>query len=153
MTMFTGDNSINMDAKGRFVMPSKYRERLEQLCANQLVVTIDTQVRCLLVYPRNEWEKIAEKIEALPSFQPGTIRIKRLILGHAQELEIDSNGRILLPASLREYAFLEKKLVLLGQGKKFELWDEAEWTKVRDGYLEVEAQEGEMPQELMNIAL
>merc|ERR1712000_83427 len=106
-------------------MGTKYREPLAELCGARLVVTIDTEERCLLIYPANEWEVIEAKIEALPSFNKAARRIQRLLIGHATDLELDGSGRILLPQPLREYAYLEKEAVLMGQGKKLELWSKA----------------------------
>lgn len=151
--MFRGVNAINMDAKGRFALPTRYRDRIAESCENQLVATIDTQERCLLLYPLPEWEKIESQIAALPAYNPATRRIQRLLLGHATELEIDGNGRMLVSQPLRDYAYLDKKLILLGQGKKFELWSEEHWTKRRDEYLDVDALGDEVPEELMNLAL
>jgi MraZ protein len=102
---------------------------LLEICQSQLIVTIDTEQPCLLIYPLPEWELIEEKIEDLPSFNPATRRIQRLLIGHATEVEVDGNGRMLLSNPLREYAQLGKKVVLIGQGKKFELWDEAVWNE------------------------
>src|SRR3989338_5462927 len=130
--MFRGINHINLDAKGRMAMPTRYRDRLQVDCNGQLIATIDPEAPCLLLYPFPEWEVIEQKIQALPSFNKATRRIQRLLIGHATELEIDNQGRILLPQSLREYAKLNKSIVLVGQGKKFELWDETLWHKQRD---------------------
>lgn len=126
---FRGVSNLSLDAKGRIVLPARYRERLVEICQSQLIVTIDTDQPCLLIYPLPEWELIEEKIEALPSFNPTTRRIQRLLIGHATEVEVDGNGRMLLSNPLREYARLGKKVVLIGQGKKFELWDEAQWNE------------------------
>ena len=117
------------------MLPARYRERLLEICQSQLVVTIDTDQPCLLIYPLPEWEAIEEKIEALPSFNPTTRRIQRLLIGHATEVEVDANGRMLLSTPLREYARLGKKVVLIGQGKKFELWDEALWNERMEDWL------------------
>ena len=117
------------------MLPARYRERLLEICQSQLVVTIDTDQPCLLIYPLPEWEAIEEKIEALPSFNPTTRRIQRLLIGHATEVEVDANGRMLLSTPLREYARLGKKVVLIGQGKKFELWDEALWNERMETWL------------------
>ena len=108
--MFRGLQSINLDAKGRLAIPTKYREPLAELCGARLVATIDTEERCLLIYPVNEWEEIQKKIEALPSFNPAARRIQRLLIGHATDLELDGSGRVLLPQPLREYAGLEKEV-------------------------------------------
>jgi len=150
--MFRGVNAINLDAKGRMAMPTRYRERLMEHCAGQLVVTIDTEERCLLIYPLPEWNDIQRKIEALPSFNPAARRIQRLLIGHATDIEMDASGRLLLTGPLREYANLDKKSVLLGQGNKFELWSEESWLARREAYLGDNA-DGTLPEELMQLSL
>ncbi len=144
--MFRGLHTINLDAKGRLAIPTKYRETLAELCGARLVATIDTEERCLLIYPVNEWELIQAKIEALPSFNPVARRIQRLLIGHATDLELDSAGRILLPQPLREYASLEKESVLMGQGKKLELWSKSLWEDRRDEYLDMVSQPEQLPE-------
>ena len=109
------------------VLPARYRESLSQICNSQLVVTIDPDQHCLLIYPLNEWEIVEEKINALPGFNKMVKRIQRKLIGYATEVEVKESGRILLTAPLRTYAKLEKKVVLIGQGNKFELWDEQLW--------------------------
>jgi MraZ protein len=149
---FRGVSNLSLDAKGRIVLPARYRERLLEICQSQLIVTIDTDQPCLLIYPQPEWELIEEKIEALPSFNPTTRRIQRLLIGHATEVEVDANGRMLLSNPLREYARLGKKVVLIGQGKKFELWDEALWSQGMESWLS-ESGESEMPEALADLTL
>lgn len=151
--MFRGVNQINLDAKGRMAIPARYRDKIMGCCAGQLVATIDTEERCLLLYPLEEWEVIQEKIESLPSFNPAARRIQRLLIGHATDLEMDANGRLLLPAPLREYAELDKKVVLLGQGQKFEIWSESRWMNTREEYLQEVSSGMEMPAELQNLSL
>ena len=151
--MFRGINAINVDAKGRMSIPTRYRQRLLDNAQGQLVLTIDTEEECLLLYPLSAWEAIEAKIEALPSFNKVTRRIQRLLLGHATELEMDKNGRILLPPLLREYASLDKRVILLGQGKKFELWDEEAWQNQRDHWLREELSDEGLPDELDSLAL
>ena len=143
---------MSLDAKGRIVLPARYRERLAEICNSQLIVTIDTDQPCLLIYPLNEWELIEEKIEALPSFNPTTRRIQRLLIGHATDVEVDGNGRTLLSTPLREYAQLGRKVVLIGQGKKFELWDEALWAQRMEEWLGDKG-DAEMPQALAELTL
>jgi len=143
---------LSLDAKGRIVLPARYRERLQESCQSQLIVTIDTDQPCLLIYPLPEWELIEEKIEALPSFNPTTRRIQRLLIGHATEVEVDTNGRMLLATPLRDYARLDKKVVLIGQGKKFELWDEALWASRMEEWLGDGATD-EMPDALAELTL
>lgn len=151
--MFRGVNSINLDAKGRLAMPTRYRERLGERCQNQLVVTIDTEEPCLLIYPLPDWEDIQRKIESLPSFNPAARRIQRLLIGHATDIEMDNSGRVLLTQPLREYAKLEKKAVLLGQGRKFELWGEECWKERRDTYIEEMGNGGALPEDLQSLSL
>ena len=152
MQKFRGVSNLSLDAKGRIVLPARYRERLLEICHSQLIVTIDTDQPCLLIYPQPEWELIEEKIEALPSFNPTTRRIQRLLIGHATEVEVDANGRMLLATPLREYAQLGKKVVLIGQGKKFELWDEVLWGDRMESWLN-ESNDGETPEALAELTL
>jgi MraZ protein len=133
--LFRGVNILSLDAKGRMAMPSKYRERLQTSGEGQLVVTLDMSEPCLLIYPLPEWEDIERKLVRLPSLNKQAVRLKRLLLGHASECEIDSHGRILLPPALRDLVKLDKHVVLLGQGNKFELWDEQAWNARRDTWL------------------
>jgi len=152
--MFRGINSINVDQKGRIAIPMRYRQSMLDKAHGQLVITIDTEQRCLLLFPLPAWEEIEQKIAKLPSFSPATRRIQRLLIGHATELALDGNGRILLPPLLREYANIQKKLILVGQGHKFEIWDHDQWQQQRDHWLNSElVKDGEIPEELKNIAL
>ena len=152
-TVFRGINTINLDAKGRMAMPARYREQLVTSCSGHLVVTIDTNHRCLLLYPLQEWEQIERQIESLSSFDPMSQRVKHLLIGHANDLELDNSGRILLPQELRQYAQLEKHVCLIGQGKKLEIWDQASWTEQRDHWLTENTSEGELPEKLRTLAL
>lgn len=153
--MFRGINGINIDPKGRIAMPTKYRDRLQLDSNSSVVLTIDTEERCLLLYPLPEWEEIERKIAALPSFNPAARRIQRLLIGHATDVEMDGQGRILLPPLLRDYAGLSKRAVLVGQGKKFELWDEKHWNNSRDQWLEEESKGSNsgLPDEVKSISL
>ena len=151
--MFRGVQHINMDAKGRLAMPARQRESLLYECNGQLVATIDTQSRCLFIYPLPEWEKIEREIQNLPALKPAVKRFQRLVIGYATDLELDSSGRLLLPAPLRDYAQLDKKLVLVGQGKKLELWAEELWLAERDQALEEAGPDAELPEELMSLTL
>lgn len=151
--MFRGINLISLDAKGRLAMPARYRARVEATAEGRLIITIDPQAACLLLYPLPEWELIETKINALPSFHKTTRRIQRLLIGHATEVELDSNGRLLLPTLLREYAALDKQVMLVGQGKKFEIWSETNWQAGRDEWLAQESKEELTPPELESFSL
>lgn len=131
--MFRGSFALNLDDKGRLTLPTRYRDPLFADCGGQLICTIDHKDPCLLLYPLTEWEEIEEKLKRLSSFNPQEQRLKRLLLGHATDCEMDKNGRILLPATLRAHANLTKELRLVGQLNKFEIWDEQIWNqKVAD---------------------
>ena len=152
--MFRGVNNITVDEKGRMVMPTRYRSLVKMNSDGQLIVTIDTEEKCLLLYPLVEWEDIEKKVEALPSFNQYARRIQRLLLGHATDVNMDSNGRLLLPQPLREYAALDKHVVLVGQGKKFELWDEAHWQAQREDWLNItDSAKNDLPDELKALSL
>jgi MraZ protein len=153
--MFRGIQEINVDPKGRIAIPVRYRAVLLDQAKGQLVLTIDTEQRCLLMYPLPTWEKIEEKISELPSFHPVTRRIQRLLIGHATEVEFDKTGRILLPPLLREYAGVSNNVVLVGQGHKFEIWAGEQWRASRESWLVKESTEGEggLPDELRSISL
>jgi len=154
--MFRGINAINVDSKGRMTLPTRCRDDLQKAANGHapLVLTIDTDSPCLLLYPINEWQKIEQKIQALPSFNKATRRIQRLLIGHASEIEVDASGRVLLPTLLREYASLEKEIVLIGQGNKYEVWDKKLWQKHRDAWLAEEADDTQgVPPELETLAL
>lgn len=152
--MFRGINTINLDAKGRMAIPSRYRARIDEEAHSQMVVTIDTEDECLLLYPLPQWEAIEKQIQALPSFNKAARRIQRLLIGHATDVELDSSGRILLPAPLREYADMNKKVILVGQGPKFEIWSESHWNSRRDDWINVESEDSaNLPPELQSLSL
>lgn len=151
--MFRGNNEINLDAKGRMAIPARYRDALMSQCEGSLVITIDINDKCLLIYPMPRWEKIEEQIAALPSFNPSTRRLQRLLIGHARELEMDGNGRILLPPELRSYAEIDKKTMLVGQSHRFELWSLESWNSQRDSWLEEAASELSIPDEMQSLSL
>ena len=147
--MFLGSHAINMDAKGRMAIPTKIRESLSSICDGRIVMTAHTEERCLLVYPEDQWLEILPKIENLPSFNKVARRTQRLLIGYATPMEMDGNGRILVPPTLREYARLEKKLMLVGQGKKFELWSEGSWFD----WLDDSDQDDDIPEEMLSLSL
>lgn len=140
--MFRGVNALTVDAKGRIAIPTRYRDALARHCNGQMVLTVDRD-HCLLLYPLPEWEDIERKLVKLPSFNKQARRLQRLLVGHATECELDAAGRILLPPPLREFASLNKSVVLIGQGNKFEIWDEATWNARRSEWLAQEAQQSD----------
>ena len=148
--MFRGINAINIDGKGRLAVPTRYREAL----SSSLVVTIDTEEKCLLLYPTRNWQVIEDNLQRLPSFNAAAQRIKRLLIGHATDVELDNNGRVLIPQLLREHAHLDKRVVMIGQGNKFEVWDELLWQTRREQWLTDEAsQQDGLPDEMKTLFL
>ncbi len=140
--MFRGISPLNLDSKGRMTMPTRYRERVRSMCDGHLVITVDRD-RCLLLYPLPEWEEIEKRLTNLPSTDKHARRLKRLLMGHATDLEMDGQGRILIPPALRDFAGLKKQVVLVGQGNKFELWDEETWNTKRSQWLDEEEEDGQ----------
>jgi MraZ protein len=149
--MYLGSNAISMDAKGRLAIPAKVRDSLLSECGGRIVVTAHTEERCLLIYPEQQWQQLLPKIESLPNINRKSAKMQRILIGYATPLEIDeSTGRILLPPTLRDYAGLEKQLMLVGQSKKLELWSEQEWFK----YLDAAGDDGEeVPPEVLALSL
>ncbi len=150
--VFRGANQVTLDAKGRMVMPTRYRERLIERCNGRLVVTIDRD-QCLLLYPLPDWDEIERKLMRLPTLNTHARRMQRLMVGHATDIELDGHGRVLLPAELRNFAGLTRDGVLLGQGNRFELWDEVRWTQRRDEWLKDEELPAELPADLESLSL
>ena len=150
--MFRGANKITLDAKGRVAIPTKYRERLSERCDSQLILTVDRDY-CLLIYPLPDWEDLERRLMRLPSLHRQVRRLQRLMVGYATEVELDGHGRVLLPRELREYAGLDKQAILIGQGNRFELWDEAHWNERRDAWLQAGEEPGELPVELGQLSL
>lgn len=148
--MFQGAAQLNLDSKGRFAIPARYRELLLEHCAGNLVLTADAD-GCLLIYPQPEWRPIYDKLNKLSSFNPKSRALQRLLIGYASDEVMDSAGRVLIPPSLRTYALLDKRVMLVGQGNKFELWDESKWQAQQEAGLSFI--EGGLPPELEGFSL
>lgn len=148
--MFRGVAQLSLDSKGRLAIPAKYRDALVAHCNGRLVITADPS-KCLLIYPQPAWEPIEQKLNSLSSFNPRTRSLQRLLVGNASDVEMDGAGRILVPGKLREFADLDKDVVLVGQGAKFELWDEEKWNKEIDEALMFK--DGGVPPELEGFSL
>lgn len=146
--MFRGVSAINLDDKGRLAVPTRYRTELGDCCDNQMVVTVGLD-KCLLLYPLPEFEEIERKLVKLPALNKKAKRLQRLLIGHATECELDGQGRFLIPEPLRTFAGLDRRVALIGQGNKFEIWDEAGWIAARDEWIDEEqADDDELSPEL-----
>ena len=139
--MFRGATKVTLDAKGRLAIPTRYRDRILSRSNGELVVTVDRDY-CLLIYPFPDWEEIERKLIRLPTMNKQARRLQRLMVGYATEMELDGNGRILISKELREFANLDRQAILLGQGKKFELWNDKSWSDKRDSWLNMEDEIG-----------
>ena len=124
--MFRGIAQLTLDSKGRLAVPARHRDVLLERCGGHLVITADAD-RCLLVYPLPEWEVIQQKLEGLSNLDPRVRELQRRLIGFAVDTEMDGAGRVLLSPALRQYAQLDKAVVLVGQGRKFEIWDQSTW--------------------------
>jgi transcriptional regulator MraZ len=150
--VFRGATKITLDDKGRMVMPTRYREQIHELSQGNLVVTVDKD-QCLLIYPKPEWEQIERKLMSLPSLDATARQLQRLMVGHATDLPLDGHGRVLLPSELREFAKLGRSGMLIGQGNRFELWEEARWVERRDAWLANPQFPGDLSSELESLSL
>lgn len=118
-----GEYLHTIDSKGRLIVPAKYREALGE----KFIATKGLD-HCLFVYPIDEWQALEEKLRALPFTQPDARAFVRFFFSGATECELDKQGRILLPANLRDYAQLEKDVVLVGVSSRVEIWSQTLWT-------------------------
>ncbi|MDR3213395.1 MAG: division/cell wall cluster transcriptional repressor MraZ [Azoarcus sp.] len=125
--MFQGASALSLDAKGRLAVPAKHREALTSE-DGQVVITAHPH-GCLLVYPVPAWTPIRDQVLRAPGLDPRAALLKRLLVGYAEDETLDGAGRVLIAPSLRQYAGLEKKVWLVGQGSHFELWADAKWQR------------------------
>ncbi len=152
--MFRGFSAVSVDSKGRLAIPSRYRDTLSAQYEGCLVITLNPLDRSLWLYPLPEWELIETKLAALSDFDLQSRRTKQMMRGYASDCQLDNQGRILLPKELREYAGITRQTVVLGQGNKFEMWDEESWNLQRDQWLQkVGDDSGESPDTLKSLSL
>lgn len=124
--MFIGEYQHNLDIKGRVAIPAKFREQLKE----GTIITRGLD-RCLFVFSRSEWETLAKKLVALPLAQANSRAFVRLMLAGAMDVEVDNQGRILIPDYLREYANLKKRLIVAGLYNRIEIWDSENWKRYK----------------------
>lgn len=129
--VFRGATLLALDGKGRLAIPARFRDALaprrDDGTLDSLVFTVDPSSHCLLLYPRATWDPIQDQLMALSSFNAEVRSLQRLLVGYASEVEMDAAGRILVSPVLRRFASLDHHVMLVGQGNKFEVWDEAKW--------------------------
>ena len=123
--MFFGETAINLDAKGRFAIPTRYRELIDEQCAGRLVLTYSAfDAGALWLYTREAWERVRDDVMGLSNWDPGHRSLQRRLVGSATPMEPDASGRLQIPSTQRQVAQLEKRIVFLGMGSRFEIWDE-----------------------------
>ena len=154
--MFHGLSALALDDKGRMAVPTKYRETLMQLCEGKLVMTVNalSADHCLWLCPQPQWMKIVAKLNELPAYSKQSNSLKHLLLGYAEDIQMDGHGRLLVPPQLREFAGLDKHIALVGQGNKFEIWNKQAWDEGCSEWLaEITHEDGQLPPELASLTL
>ncbi len=140
--VFRGFSSVSIDAKGRMAVPARHRELLDARGVNTLILTLSPWDSCLWAYPLTAWDEIDDKLNALPAADAESRMAKRVMLGHATDCVLDAQGRVLVPQELRDLAGISRRAVVLGQGNKFEVWDEDAWGRRREEWLQTVAAGG-----------
>jgi MraZ protein len=146
---------LSADEKGRIAMPARYRQSLLDSCGGQLFITTEVdRDRFLLIFPSPTWIEIEQRLGKLPDYQPGSRDFKRHLIGNAQEVEMDKQGRLLIPPELRKYANLAREVMLVGKVNGFELWDVGAWHRRQEEFLAA-SQAGalELPDEFKSLTL
>ncbi|MEK7625485.1 MAG: division/cell wall cluster transcriptional repressor MraZ [Patescibacteria group bacterium] len=138
--MFIGEYSHNLDDKGRLAIPVKFRNQLKQ----GAVVTRGLD-NCLFLYTKTEWQKLATKLAALPISQANSRAFSRLMLAGAMDIDVDGQGRVILPEYLRKFASLKKELVLAGLYNRIEIWDAKNWESYK---AQTESQSGNIAERM-----
>jgi MraZ protein len=144
-SVFIGEYSHNLDDKNRLAVPKKFRSDLSK----GAVVTRGLD-NCLFLYTKKEWEKLAEKLAALPFAQANTRAFARLMLAGAMDVDIDKQGRVMLPEYLRQYAGSGNSIVVAGLYNRLELWDETKWAEYKK---KTESQSNEIAEQMANLGV
>lgn len=150
--LFRGASHLSLDTKGRMTVPARYKDSLLESCDGNLIMTVDVMDKCLMLYPLPVWLGVEADLSKLPSTNKSARRIKRLLIGYATDVTMDKNGRLLLPPALREFAELDKQIVLIGQGSKFEIWDEAHWKECTQQWLQEEGEKDDLIGDLESLS-
>lgn len=135
--LLTGQQATTLDSKGRLAIPARYRSLLEGACEGKLKITVNHDRECLLIYPIHEYDQRAQVINKLSDFDPLERRLKLMFIGHAFDMEMDANARVLVPSALRELVGIDRDVVLVGQHHKLEVWDETSWKRKLDSLFSI----------------
>ena len=150
--MFRGVHNLTIDAKGRLKIPTRHQVQINKICEGKMVLSIHPDDPCLLLYPLKDWQILEQKVSTLPSLNIHTKRLKHKLIDHATDCELDSTSRVLISTPLREYANIDKKIIMSGQGNNFELWDEYIWHKQLTN-LDVLSEKEDIPSSISELAL
>ncbi len=150
--LLIGLHRVVLDSKGRLAIPTLYRPALEEGCNGRMVITVQHHGKSLMLYPENEFEDIARTVRKLSDFDPAEQNFKYLFFGHAIPLEMDTSGRVLIPPLLRELVGIDKRVALVGQTNKLELWDEAAWLQRQQTLYTAGGAQG-VPEKLKELSL
>jgi len=129
--MFRGSSNHTIDPKGRIIIPARFRDTIKSNGGNGVMVTV--MDNCLFAFPFDAWYRLEDKIMSLPTTNASMRRFRRVIIGEASECNCDKQDRILIPPTLRQYAKLEKEIVLVGVLKHFEIWSREQWATEKEG--------------------
>ncbi len=130
--MFSGTTTLTLDAKGRIAIPARHRALLHEMCEGKLMISYNPMDKCLPIYPYDEWVQCKQKMDAVKDRSSTFRSFQRILYANTYEVDMDSNGRVLIPQSSREKIGLEKNAALVGHGEKFELWAEDVWLQTSE---------------------
>lgn len=148
--MFHGETAINLDAKGRMAIPTRYREQIDELCGGDLVVTYNPyENSSLWMYPVGEWERVRDDVMALSTMEEAHRWLQRCLVGSAARVEPDGHWRIQIPQTLRNVVGLDKRVTLMGLGRKFEIWDDEVLNSIRQQRMQEGTSSAQQPSEQM----
>ena len=146
---FRGLNKLSVDAKGRIAMPKAQRDVLLENETTELMVT-GSPAGCLNMYLKEEWLELEQRLMSVPNISSHVQRLQRLYVGYATLLELDGTGRMLLSSELRDLAGIDRKAMLVGQGSKFEVWDETRWEQEMAKVGDID--ESTLPEEIQKLS-
>ncbi len=132
MPSFSGTYYFTVDTKGRIIIPAPFREIISTNYSTKLYITNAPVDQCIRIYPLEEWSKLQDKVRTKPSSDKYIKFFMRRVIGSAVEIDLDRQGRILIPAALRENAKINGNVVIVGQTERLELWDRDEWDRLVD---------------------
>ena len=134
--MFRGITDITLDERGRMAMPTRYRDAFRDRSGGKLVMTIARHDPCLRIYAESDWAVLEDELTNLDDDDSENRRQQHMLIGFATDAELDGNGRVVIPQRLRDYARLERKVVMVGQPKRLELWNDQAWEAKQNAWRE-----------------